>query len=207
MYLFLTITSILVDYNEVSMDKRQRIAIWIMCGLSLVLSIVAVCVACFRTGSLSFDYQGVIVGVLSLLVTVLIGWNIYNLIDINNTRKAVKDLLSDTSLKLNKNMAITEHSFWMLYHYLLIGKDPIGLDYRFVHHGIACLFHASNFNDIGLCNTIVKAMLECIKDPQNIKFTKNNKAEILKLMTMIKNVDKIEGYLELIKRVSNIGLK
>ena len=43
--------------------------------------------------------------------------------------------------------------------------------------------------------------------PANIKFTKNNKAEILKLMTMIKNVDKIEGYLELIKRVSNIGLK
>lgn len=41
---------------------------WLVCGvsgLSLVLSVVAVCVACCHTPDLGFDYQGVIVGVLS----------------------------------------------------------------------------------------------------------------------------------------------
>lgn len=38
---------------------------------------IAVCVAAWRSPELSFDYQGVVVGVLSLLVTVLIGWQIY----------------------------------------------------------------------------------------------------------------------------------
>lgn len=66
------------------MSKGQRIIIWIMCGLSLVLSVAAVCMAYYRTPDLGFDYQGVIVGVLSLLVTVLIGWNIYTTIGIES---------------------------------------------------------------------------------------------------------------------------
>ena len=54
-------------------------------GLSIVamtIAIIATCIAAYRTPELGFDYQGVIVGILSLLVTVLIGWNIYTFIDI-----------------------------------------------------------------------------------------------------------------------------
>lgn len=58
--------------------------IWVACGVSLLLSVVAVCVAVWRSPELSFDYQGVLVGVLSLLVTVLIGWNIYTTIGIES---------------------------------------------------------------------------------------------------------------------------
>ena len=45
-------------------------------GLSIVamtIAIIATCIAAYRTPELGFDYQGVIVGILSLLVTVLIG--------------------------------------------------------------------------------------------------------------------------------------
>lgn len=69
------------------MKKNQN---WLVCGvsgLSLVLSVVAVCVACCHTPDLGLDYQGVIVGVLSLLVTVLIGWNIYSVIDLKDSKK------------------------------------------------------------------------------------------------------------------------
>lgn len=48
-----------------------------MSGSSLLISIIAICVAAWRSPDLGFDYQGLIVGVLSLLVTVLIGWQIY----------------------------------------------------------------------------------------------------------------------------------
>lgn len=60
------------------MKKYTSIIISIV---SLVLSIAAVCVAYWRSPELSFDYQGVLVGTLSLLVTVLIGLSIYTLVD------------------------------------------------------------------------------------------------------------------------------
>lgn len=48
---------------------------------------IAVCVAAWRSPELSFDYQGVVVGVLSLLVTVLIGWQIYTLFNIRSIQR------------------------------------------------------------------------------------------------------------------------
>ena len=58
------------------------------------------------------------------------------------------------------------------YHYLLLGKDPLGLEYRFLYHGVACLFHTSQFSDITTCNVVVKGLLECIANPKSITITK-----------------------------------
>nr|DAY92392.1 MAG TPA: hypothetical protein [Caudoviricetes sp.] len=64
--------------------------------LSIILSVVAICIAAYRTPELAFDYQGIIVGTLAMLVTVLIGWQIYNIIDIKSTiykfTKKIKDI-------------------------------------------------------------------------------------------------------------------
>ena len=39
---------------------------------------------------------------------------------------------------VQKNMAVSENTNWMIYHYLLLEKDPLGLEYRFLYHGVAC---------------------------------------------------------------------
>lgn len=84
-------------------------------GLSIVaitLSITATCIAAYRTPELEFDYQGVIVGVLSLLVTALIGWNIYNIIDFNkkaeelSTKTNVISSIMNTQLKEQDRMGL-----------------------------------------------------------------------------------------------------
>lgn len=74
--------------------KKKSLSWWAMasCFVSLLSSVVAVCVAVWRSPELSFDYQGVIVGVLSLLVTVLIGWNIYSVIDLRGTKKKMDEM-------------------------------------------------------------------------------------------------------------------
>lgn len=70
---------------------KKEISIWI--GITaLVLSIISICISAWRSPELSFDYQGVLVGVLSLLVTVILGWNIYTVIDIKNTREEINKL-------------------------------------------------------------------------------------------------------------------
>lgn len=53
----------------------------------MALSIIAICRTCCRTIDLGLDYIGIIVGVLAILVTVLVTWNIYSVIDANNKIK------------------------------------------------------------------------------------------------------------------------
>lgn len=66
--------------------------------IAVIISILSLCAAFYRTPSLGIDYQGVIVGILSLLITILIGWQIYNVIYI------------DTKIKSSLNRAIEEQS-------------------------------------------------------------------------------------------------
>lgn len=55
---------------------------------AIICSVVAICVSLPSAPELGIDYIGVIVGILSLLVTMLIGWQIYNAIVIE---KKIKD--------------------------------------------------------------------------------------------------------------------
>ena len=80
---------------------KKEFSIWLSL-VSLVLSIVATCVAIWRSPELGFDYQGVLVGVLSLLVTVLLGWNIYTLVDIRDTRERLNEVSSGAMLNIQK---------------------------------------------------------------------------------------------------------
>ena len=59
------------------MNKYRNIVILILSGISILVSIIALCRTYPHTSDLGMDYQGIIVGILALLVTVLIGWNIY----------------------------------------------------------------------------------------------------------------------------------
>lgn len=76
---------------------KKEYSIWIISITSLLLSVIAVCVAVWRSPELSFDYQGVLVGVLSLLVTILVGFQIYNSIDVNRKMAEIEKVSRDTA--------------------------------------------------------------------------------------------------------------
>lgn len=59
------------------MNKFWKIAIYIGLPFSILGTITCICVLFNRPNELGFDYTGVIVGILSLLVTILLGWNIF----------------------------------------------------------------------------------------------------------------------------------
>lgn len=175
--------------------------------LSVVISIIAICFSLYRTPMLNFDYMGALVGILSILTTILIGWQIYTFIDIKRHSQDLQKISTGASLEIQRSMAVSENANWEIYHYLLLNKDPLGLDYRFIYHGIACLYHTSLLGDITTCNIIVKSILECIINPESITITKSSKSNILKLISSIKQTEKIEGYLELINKVAMIKTK
>ena len=72
------------------MGKFERIIIYGISVVSFILSIAALCrtyprYISYEECNLGFDYMGVIVGVLALLVGFLVAWQIYKTIDVDKT--------------------------------------------------------------------------------------------------------------------------
>lgn len=61
----------------------------ILFGASILLSIISICISLIRSEPLTWDGMSVLVGILSLLVTILLGWQIYTFIDIENKIKRI----------------------------------------------------------------------------------------------------------------------
>lgn len=69
----------------------------------LVIIIIIVCTHFPRNGELGFDYMGIIVGVLSLLVTMLVGWQIFNLMDVNKKMSQLDDINNNIDIQIEKS--------------------------------------------------------------------------------------------------------
>ena len=72
---------------------------------AIICSVVAICVSLPSTPELGIDYIGVIVGILSLLVTMLIGWQIWNVIAID---KKIDGKVKQTSDSLTESINVTK---------------------------------------------------------------------------------------------------
>ena len=84
--------------------KKEYLAIGFSIA-AITISIIATTIATYRTPELGFDYQGVIVGILSLLTTTLIGWQIYNVIYIDSKiDKSLKRAIDDQYAIIDKRI-------------------------------------------------------------------------------------------------------
>lgn len=71
---------------------------------ALVVSVITlVCLFCIRFDEFRIDWYGFLVGILALLVTVLIGWQVFNAIQMQNT-------LADIDSKMRKEIDEYDHT-------------------------------------------------------------------------------------------------
>lgn len=173
--------------------------------IAIILSIVAICNIYPR--ELGIDYLGWIVGILALLTTVLLGWNIYTIIDIKESHKRYISVINEVDISQHKVLALQEHANWMIYHQLLLKEDPCGLEFRFLYYGVSCLYHTSMIGEYETCRLVVKALNECFTNPKSVTITKRNKEQVLSLLHLVKQPGKIEGYMSLMEKIALIGTK
>lgn len=81
--------------------------------VAIILSIATICNIYPR--ELGIDYLGWIVGVLALITTILLGWQIYTLINIKSIEYAVKDKHEDTYKKSERALAEAHMALWVFY--------------------------------------------------------------------------------------------
>jgi hypothetical protein len=182
------------------MENNGNRTVWFS-FTALIISLACLALVLCRIEPITYDWMSVLVGILSMLVVVLIGWQIYSFIDINSKKRDLNILSNEASMNVQKSMSISENTNWMIYHYLLLKEDPLGLEYRFLYHGISCLFHTSQYGDLATCNAVVKALLETIANPSKITILDTNKKYLIELLVKVRNSSAITGYNELLTKV------
>lgn len=94
---------------QTTTKSKWSIITWIIISvLALVFSIIAICRSFYRTVDLGFDYMGVIVGVLAILVTCLVAWNIHSAIDANHKISEVRNEVNMLQSSINSDRLASE---------------------------------------------------------------------------------------------------
>lgn len=82
----------------------------IISGIAILLSIIALFIWKCNYKPMSWDFANSIIAILSILVTVLIGWNIYTLIDLKELSKKTKDMEENFSKTLDSKITELNNS-------------------------------------------------------------------------------------------------
>lgn len=89
-------------------DNKFNIKAWIKRNavglIAIVVSIIAISVALVYKQPITADWLGVLVGILSLLVMLLIGWNIYSVIDLNRLKNDTEILNNTIDKEVDKKI-------------------------------------------------------------------------------------------------------
>lgn len=143
---------------------------------AIVLSFIAVffgvvSIITSRPYMLDCDTTGVMVTILCCLVTVLIGWQIFNVIEINAIKKDTLNARDDVLLETNQNLVFTLHGLadFFAIQYANLSEDDTpdvknSIYYGALSYRIMELHQAIRLNEIKLYNSSVKSLCALIDD-------------------------------------------
>ena len=193
----------------------QKSIIWFCAVISTVSIIFSSVVLCLYAPSknLTFDYMGVIVGVLSLLVTILIGWNIYAIIDFNRRKDdletSIHEARNSIALVENarlRNNAVIEQALSDIYLELLT-KSTYLKDYKYIEHTIASAVSLSAIEEFETITVLFDAFLQTFVKPDKVFLKRARIDDLLLMLHNIKHVERIRNWPDVVKVISKINVK
>ena len=130
----------------------------------------------------------ILVCVLSILVVVLMGWNIYSVIDTKNTIKnmdnKVNIVMKASDMQANQ-LLLSVYS--TLAEYYRKNNEDV---FEYFNYSLLALLHTNKYGDIGLCNSLIRAIIESF--PANCPpITNFNKATLMSIIGNIKSDGKL----------------
>ena len=188
------------------MSKYGNTITLILSAISIMVSVAALCRTYPHTSDLGMDYQGVIVGILALLVTVLVGMNLYTLVDFGRATKEVELLKAKLHNDINTSLALNSNGTFIMYHYLITGIAPLGLEYNLIRSALSSLVHLSSIGQYDACGVVSKALVQCVVNPSGITITRKSKEELLSLLSEVKQPKKIRLFLDVAQLVTSLNV-
>ena len=157
----------------------------------------------------NFDYQGVLVGIMAAIFTMLVGWNIFQALDLKNNISIVEDLRIEMGKQLNElkeqtefNQALTNAS---LCQYISASFAPNGSKYKKGHmiiRGLEAIKIASQIpNGKKQIYKIVKSLNEGMEYSSEISFSDAELTNLIMKCGEIQNPKEIEGFEDFINQL------
>lgn len=180
--------------------------------MATILSIIAICVS-LPTTEISFDYLGCLIGILGVLVTVLIGWNIYAVIDFRQEKQRLvqyfeeqkNDIrllgsdLKTTFLSQVNNEALMEKSIADIYSQMMGLNKTIPLSFYYLFHIVGAIRSASQAENYTACNLWLKEIRQVLVSPELVSVPSFGKKQMIQELLLIKNTEQIVGLNEVIE--------
>lgn len=148
------------------------------------------------------EILGITVGILSLLTTILIGWQIFALIDIHKLRKNIDKKREHVIFEAERNALYTSMAMSDLYYSSLVNITEEQRVTKYILYKLYCILHASNLADFITCDATIKFLLETITGATVVR--KESKKIICKALQNIQNKNLIDKYEELAEKIYNL---
>lgn len=170
--------------------------------ISIALSVVAVCQTYYKY----FSYNGLslIIGILAIIVTILIGWQLALIIDLKNYDEKFNKL--STNLQ-NEILRVKGFSAIVYAHNNISWITPAKrvewfIDY--IRYSLEAIIYFSKIEDYKTCWAIINDLNTSIEggDPEFYDGVKKHKDEWLLTLGDVSNKSQIENYSELIKLIA-----
>lgn len=181
-----------------------------------ILAIVGFCLACFiafqifpNSTATSFDYQAVLVGIISGIFALLVGWNIYQMVDWKNKEQQVSNLQN----KLTENITYihnkTDYNQALMYAIMsqtitaeLVPETQMTLKFQMLLKGIQALKIFSNFPDCDKeINSLMKTLIIGLENSRSVQLSDDARVKLLMKCGEINNKENIESFDMFIKLV------
>lgn len=149
---------------------------------AVAISVATLCLTLCRIEPLTIDWMGVLVGVLSLLVMLLIGWQIYSMFDVKGEIEEIRQDVDSSMMKVSQECGILSTSIYSTLFNEIRQKEVVDI-YGYFRYGLLVIIHAQSINNMGLCKSIIKVLVESFPVTKPIR--NHEKADILHLAAKI----------------------
>lgn len=194
------------------MSKYGNTITLILSAISIMVSVAALCRTYPHTSDLGMDYQGVIVGMLALLVTILIGWQIYAAINVKEELKDIKDLRReinkqerDIYIRSTNNLFEFQSAMFMMYDNK---KEKSNSDiFQLYLHGISSIYHLCSLGKQNECTSIVNILIARKSILMSEKFQKEQIDSLMDILLSAMDISKVENAVLLVNLLSVAPIK
>ncbi|MCL1671760.1 hypothetical protein [Elizabethkingia ursingii] len=155
--------------------------------IALIVSLASLFFVIFRIKPIVWDWMAILVGILSLLVTVLLGWQLYQIFNINKIEEKLKH-------ELDVFRGETEGALLLMYNSSLdtyrLNKDHM----NFINITIHCVEKALKLGNLGIANGLANQAIDIY--PNGIGMSNFYKSIIVTSFYAVKGWNKLDRYRE-----------
>ncbi len=153
-----------------------------VCLISVLIAGISLCISLIRAEPFEIELVGVLATILSMLVTVLIGWNIYTVVNVKSIEDKIKENNSANEKEQFKALSLL---------YLEIAQTNLTIDslknnIAYKHNILKSILFAEKSNDFETCDKI-----EQFLKSTRIATRKLSEEELEKISQMKRKINKI----------------